>query len=68
MDNEISIGIEITENLDVLEAAQSLLSLLREKRPADRSERDRRFAIAITEAEKLEAWIAWTLSTASVPE
>ena len=42
---------------EVKAQAQKLLAVLRNNKPEDRSETARRFAIAITDAEKLYAWI-----------
>lgn len=42
---------------EIMRAAQQLLAVLHANRPPDRSDLSRRHAIAITEAEKLYAWI-----------
>jgi len=41
--------------------AEKLLAALRAERPNDRSELDRNFAIAITDMEKLSAWLWYAL-------
>lgn len=48
---------------EVKAQAQKLLAVLRNNKPEDRSETARRFAIAITDAEKLYAWIETWLPT-----
>ena len=47
----------------LLDRLDDLLDALKEQKPNDRSEIDRRFAIAITEAEKLKAYIALYCTT-----
>jgi len=42
---------------EIAQAAQKLLVVLQATKPAERNELARRYAIAITEAEKLYAWI-----------
>ena len=42
---------------EIVQAAQQLLAVLQATKPAERNELARRHAIAITEAEKLYAWI-----------
>lgn len=47
-----------------LRAAQALLAALHKDKPEERNELARRYAIAITEAEKLYAWIeTWLYDT-----
>ena len=44
-----------------LQRAEDLIASLKADKPNDRTETDRRFAIAITEAEKLMAYIVYFL-------
>ena len=50
-----------TTDIDNLFA--NLMLSLREMKPNDRSELDRRFAICMTELEKLIAYFEWYIST-----
>ncbi len=53
---------------EVKAQAQKLLAVLRNNKPDDRSETARRFAIAITDAERLYAWIETWLPVREVDQ
>ena len=50
------LAVEADVNQDVLESFQHLLADLRHIRPAERSERSRRYAVTITEVEKVASY------------
>lgn len=59
MVKEITANIQHSVNQDCFNTLQYAIEKMRDAKPSDRSELDRRFAVAITEAEKLQAYF-WT--------
>ena len=49
----------------VMTALENALTVLREQKPNDKSEKDRRYAVTITEMEKVIAYYATFISSTS---